>query len=341
MQNMKTCISGEKRQKNTVTIKQKVYQGEARMNIFGFFKKIPGGSLLIPMLISAIINTVSPEFWTTLGGTSNATFKGGSLCIVGIIMFGMGANTNIKTLGAVLKRNGFLALAKLAIGLSFGVLFLKLFGLDGINGISAVAFVTCICSSNPGVYLGIVSDYGEQIDTGNVPIMTILDMPIVPLVILAIGGAGFNVLEVFTVIIPYALGILLGNLDSNFAQAYSTIPTILLPFLGFNFGSSLNLLSAFRAGIAGIVLGIVYMILNVPILLLADRYLNKRPGYAGVAMCSVAGISLAIPAMLGESFTNYQASAVSQIAMCLVVSCILCPILTKIVVSKWGSAKNN
>lgn len=310
------------------------------VNIFGFFKKIPGGSLLIPMLISAIINTIFPNLWTTLGGTSTATFKGGSLCIVGIIMFAMGANTNVKALGSVLKRNGLLALAKLAIGLGFGVLFMKLFGMEGIGGVSAVAFVTCICSANPGVYLGIVSDFGDQIDTGNVPLMTILDMPIVPMVVMAIAGAGFNIMEVITVIIPYALGMLLGNLDGKFAQAYSTVSMIMLPILGFNFGSSLNLILAVKAGVAGIVLGVVYMILNVPILFLADRYLNRRPGYAGVAMCSVAGISLAIPAMMGEAYTSYLSTAIPQIAMCLVVSCIMCSALSKVVVSKVGTAKD-
>lgn len=310
------------------------------INIFGVFKKIPGGALLVPMLVSALINTCFPGLWAWLGGTSAATFQGGALCIVGIIMFAMGANTNVRILGTVLKRNGALILAKLVVAFGFGIAFVKLFGMSGIMGISAVAFVTCMSSTNPGVYLGIVSDLGDQVDTGNVPLMTLVDMPIVPLLVMAASGATLKAADIITVLIPYVLGIVLGNLDPNFAKAFSNLPNILLIFLGFNFGSSINLLTALQAGVAGIVLGIVYMVLNVPVLLLADRFLNKRPGYAGVAMCSVAGISVAIPTMLGEAFAEYRAAAIPQIALCLVVSCIICPILTKMVVNKWGSAKS-
>lgn len=310
------------------------------IDIFGFLKKVPGGALLIPMLISAVINTLFPGLWSWLGGTSAATFQNGSLCIVGIIMFAMGANTNVRTLGSVLKRNGVLILAKLVVTFVFGLLFIKLFGMDGILGISAVAFVTCMGSANPGVYLGIVADYGDQIDTGNVPLMTLVDMPVGPLLVMAASGATLSPAAVITVLVPYVLGIVLGNLDPGLAKAFSNVPNILLIFMGFNFGSSINLVTALQAGVAGVVLGVVYTILNAPVLLIADRVFNKRPGYAGIAMCSVAGISVAIPTMLGEAFAPYSASAIPQVALCLVVSCIFCPILTKLVVNKWGCAKN-
>lgn len=144
------------------------------IDVFKFFKKIPGGALLIPMLISAVLNTVFPNFWTTIGGTSMSTFKGGALTIVGIIMFALGANTNIKMLGKCLQRNGVLILAKILLSTGFGFLFVTLFGMEGVMGISAVAFMACICSTNPGVYIGLMQDYGDQVDMGNVPLMTIV-----------------------------------------------------------------------------------------------------------------------------------------------------------------------
>lgn len=65
---------------------------------------------------------------------------------------------------------------KFAIAFGFGFLFVKLFGAEGIFGVTAVAFVTCICSCNPGVFMGLAADYGEQGDMGNFAMMNIVSM---------------------------------------------------------------------------------------------------------------------------------------------------------------------
>lgn len=312
------------------------------IDVFKFFKKVPGGALLIPMLISAVLNTIFPNLWATIGGTSLATFKGGALTIVGIIMFALGANTNIKTLGKCLQRNGVLIVAKLLLSVGFGYLFVRFFGMEGVLGVSAVAFMACICSTNPGVYIGLMQDYGDQIDMGNVPLITIVSgVPLIPLLVLtSAGGTSFDVMSILTVLLPYVLGLVLGNLDAKLAQMYNPISNILLPFLGFNFGSSINLIAAAQAGIGGILLGGLFVVFNAVVLVSVDKLINKRPGYAGAAMCSVAGFAVAVPALLGESFSQYQTAAVSQVAMCMVVSCILNPFITKAIVKKWGSAKS-
>ena len=184
-----------------------------------------------------------------------------------------------------------------------------------------------------------MSNYGEPADMGNVPIMTVLDLPWFPMTILAAGGASISPAEIITVFVPYILGIVLGNLDKDFSKQYASMSNIILPFLGINFGMSLNLLTALKAGLSGILLGVLYMLFNAPILILADRVFNKRPGYVGAAMCSVAGISIVIPTLLGDTYAPYIPSAVPQIALCLVVSAVLCPILTKKVVDKWGTQR--
>ena len=312
------------------------------IDIFKFFKKIPGGALLIPMLISAILNTLMPNLWTVIGGTSMSTFKGGALTIVGLILFALGATTNIKVLGKCLQRNGVLILAKILLSLGFGFLFVKLFGMDGIMGISAVAFMASICSTNPGVYISLMQDYGDQIDMGNVPLMTIVSgVPLIPLLILtSAGGSSFDIMSILTVLLPYVLGLVLGNLDPNLAKMYGPVSNIVLPFLGFNFGSSINLIATAKAGVGGILLGMIFVVINALVLIASDKLINKRPGYAGAAMCSVAGSAVAIPVLLGEAFAQYQATAVSQVALCMVVSCILNPIITKTIVKKYGSTKS-
>ena len=300
--------------------------------------KIPGGTLLIPMLVGAIINTIFPNLMPWLGGTSLATFKGGSLTIVGIILFGLGATTNVKVMGKILRKSGTLILAKLIVGFGFGLLFMKLFEFNGVAGITTLAFVTCFCSTNPGIYASLINSYGESEDLFNMTLMTVLDLPWFPMLIMAAGGASLSAAEVLTVFVPYLLGLLLGNLDPDFSKLYAPTTNIVLPFLGFNFGMSLNLITALKAGLSGILLGILFMLFNVPFLVLADRVFNKR-GYVGAAMCSVAGISIVLPSLMGDAFAQYLPTAVPQIALCLVVSAILCPIITKKVVDKWGSVK--
>lgn len=312
------------------------------IDIYGIYKKIPGGALLIPMFLMAVINTIFPNLLTSLGGMTMAMFKTGTLTVAGIILFATGAGVNAKTLGTVLKRCGVLTIVKFALAFGFGFLFVRMFGKEGIWGINAVAFVTCICSCNPGVFMGLATDYGEQDDLWNFAMMNIVSMPCFPILILATAtGGAFDVMSIITVIVPFFLGMLLGNLDPKFAKMMAPETPILLPFMGICFGASINLISAAKAGVAGIILAIIYLALNVPIMLFADKVLGRRPGYCGVAWCSVAGIAMTAPAMLvaDEAFAVYTEAATAQIALTIIITSLVSPFITKAVVDKWGSPK--
>lgn len=213
------------------------------IDIYGLFKKLPGGSLLFPMFTVAIINTIFPNLFTGLGGMTMAMYKTGTLTVAGIILF-------------------------------------------------------------------------------------------------ATGGA-FNVMDIITVLVPFFLGMLLGNIDPNFGKMMAPASPILIPFMGACFGASINLVNAAKAGIAGIILAVLFLVLNVPIMLFTDKVVNRRPGYCAVAWCSVAGIAMSVPAMLAtdEAFASYVADASAQIALCLIITSLVSPLITKWVVDKWGSPK--
>lgn len=93
--------------------------------------------------------------------------------------------------------------------------------------------------------------------------------------------------------------------------------------------------------VAGIILAALFLVLNVPIMLFTDKVVNRRPGYCAVAWCSVAGIAMSVPAMLAtdEAFASYVADASAQIALCLIITSLVSPLITKWVVDKWGSPK--
>lgn len=312
------------------------------INIYGLFKKIPGGSLLFPMFTVALINTIFPNLLASFGGMTTAMYKTGTLTIAGIILFATGAGIDIKTVGTVIKRCGALTVVKFAIAFGFGFLFVSLFGKEGIFGVSAVAFVTCICSCNPGVFMGLAADYGEPADLGNFAVMNIVSMPCFPILILATAtGGAFDIMSIITVLVPFFLGMLLGNIDPDFGKMMGPASPILIPFMGACFGSSINLVSAIQAGVGGVVLALLFLIINVPIMVLTDKVIGKRPGYCGAAWCSVAGIAMTVPAMLSgdPAFADYIATAGAQIALAIVITNLGTPMITKWVVDMWGSPK--
>ena len=78
-------------------------------------------------------------------------------------------------------------------------------------------------------------------------------------------------------------------------------------------------------------------------LIFADRFINKRPGYAGAAAASAAGNSVATPAavaLIDPSYAPFVEGATAQIAAAVVVTAICVPLLTAWVAKKYGSAKD-
>ena len=59
---------------------------------------------------------------------------------------------------------------------------------------------------------------------------------------------------------------------------------LLIPFIGITLGGSINLMNIFKGGISGIVLGLIVVFIGGPFIVLCDRVIGKRPGYAGWAV---------------------------------------------------------
>lgn len=310
------------------------------MGIYGFLKKIPGGIIVIPLLIGAVINTAFPNLLTALGGMTAALFKTGTLAFAGLVLFATGATLSLSEFSMALKRGGVLCLTKivLAFGLSFA--FIKVFGMDGILGISSVAFVAAMCSTSPGVYIGVVEGCGDAADKATFAFLNIVSMPAIPVFIIgAAASSGFNYMEIITVFIPFILGVVLGNLDKGLPKIFGATMPIALPFLGFCFGASVNILDAVKSGVGGILLSLICLVINSLVLIFVDKAVLRRPGYAGSAMCATAGISMAVPALLGEAYAQYAQAAIAQLAFCVIITSFVTPFISKWVIKKWGSGK--
>lgn len=310
-----------------------------------FMKKIPGGLLLIPMLVSALFRTFLPNVFN-IGGMTEAFFTTkGINYIVALICFCSSASLDLKKLKKVLRKQGSILLVKIILCFIFSFLFIKFFGLNGIFGISAIAFTATICSINPSLYLALVSDYGSEADKGAFGLTGLLCVPAFPILVYSVSKAsGVDWMPVISVLIPMLVGIVLGNLDKDMGKFFSSAVPILTPFMGWAFGAGINLIAAFNAGLQGILLTIIFYVICFPIIWLFETKVLKESGITTFGITSIAGLSVSVPMIIASanpSVTEISKVAVAQIAMGVVLTSVITPILTNIYARKMSIEKNN
>ena len=310
-----------------------------------FMKKIPGGLLLIPMLISALFTTFLPGIFNVPGITEALFTTKGSNYIVGLICFLSSTALDLKSLKKVLRKQGSILLIKIILAFVFSILFVKFFGMEGIFGISAISFIATICSLNPSLYLALAQDYGSKNDEAGFGLTAILCVPAFPILVFAVAkSSAVDWTPVISVLIPIVLGIVIGNLDKDMAKFFMPGVAILTPFMGWAFGAGINIIAAFKAGFQGIILTVLFYILLFPLIFLFERKLLKENGLTTFSITSVAGLSVSVPALLAHtdpSLLVYQDTAIAQIALAVVITSFITPALTGLYAKKKGIKKNH
>lgn len=302
-----------------------------------FMKKVPAGTFLIPMLISAFIHTFWPDLFNIGGITQD--FLGGSSVnfIIGMITFCSGVGVDIKSVTKLLKHHGVVLLLKVIITIIAGLLYINFFGQEGIFGISALALIVALSSINPALYLSLVSDYGDEVDRGAFGLVGLFAIPALPLFVYAVSGGGsVDWMPIISTLIPLILGIIIGNLDHDSRAFFGTGTSILMPFIGWKTGQGMNLIDALQAGLSGILLAIVFYILMSP-LVITDKTLAKSNGVSAMSMNAVAGVSAAFPIIVAAANPGLDAfvsDASAQILTASIVMVIVTPIITKKIYQK-------
>ncbi len=311
--------------------------------ILNFLKKVPAGMMVIPLLLGSLIVTIFPNAFE-IGGLTAAVFSSaGTNTLLGAQLFCMGTALSVKDMPKVLKRGGVLLLAKFAIGAGIGILVGKVFGAAGFLGLTPLAIICAVTNSNGSVYLTLMGEYGDEADCGCFPLLALNDGPFFTLVALGASGlANIPFKSLIAAIIPIALGMLLGNLDKGLRNLFAPMGSAIIPLIGFALGTGINLTNVIKGGFPGILLGLITVFVGGGFILLCDKFITRRPGYAAWAVATTAGNAVAVPAavaLIDTAWEPYVATVTVQVAASVVVSCILAPIITSWWAKKHGCPK--
>lgn len=312
------------------------------MKLLNKIDRIPGGIILVPMLCTALINTVFPEALQVGGITTKLFSTYGTQVFIGALLFLAGAQFRVRDVPKALCRGGILLLGKVIIAVCLTVCFLRFFGQSGVLGISALAFCIAMLSLNPGTFLAVASEHGDSIDPPGFGLYNLVVVPAVPAVVLGVlDDAAFDYMGIVTTLVPFLLGMLLGNLDEDLRKLFAGATRPMLFFAGCDFGAAVNLLDAVRSGLSGLVLSGIYILCCGFGLLLVDRKLLRQPGYASASLSCIAGASVSMPPLVAEvlpQYAPYVESATAQIACGVVLTTVFSCFFTQWVLKRWGGA---
>jgi len=304
---------------------------------------IPGGMMVVPLLLGALIATFFPGAPAYFGSFTGALFTG-SLPILAVFYVCMGASINFKAAPYIIKKGGTLFIVKIGVAVLVGVIAGHFLGESPVTagvfaGISTLALVASLNDTNGGLYMALMGQYGRPRDVGAYTIMCLESGPFFTMITLGVAGlSAFPWQALVGSILPLAIGMLIGNLDREMREFLGKASPVLIPFFAFALGGSLDLAKVWQAGLLGLAMGVAVVIVTGIPLFFADR-LTGGTGVAGVAAASTAGNAAAVPAIVAAANPVYQAAAASAtmlVAACVVVTSILVPLVTAWVAGTYG-----
>jgi 2-keto-3-deoxygluconate permease len=299
-------------------------------------ERVPGGMMIVPLLIGALFNTLAPQTPTFFGSFTGALFSDGALTILAVFYVCMGATIEVRSTPYIVRKGGALFLTKVIVAVVVGVILGHFLGETPVNGgffagLSTLAVVAAMNDTNGGLYMALMGQFGRGEDVGAYSIMSIESGPF--LTMLTLGAAGLSAFPwqaLLGAIIPLLAGIILGNLDRDLRRFLSGDVPVMIPFFAFALGAGIDLSSIWRAGVIGILLGLAVVVVTGIFLFAADK-VTGGTGTAGLAAASTAGNAAAVPAIVAAANPAYKpaaAQATLLVATSVVVTAVCVPFLT-------------
>jgi 2-keto-3-deoxygluconate permease len=299
------------------------------MKIYKSINRVPGGLMVVPLLIGMVINTFFPDL-LKIGGFTQALSGAGYPTVLGMYLFIVGTKMTIRTAPKMLLRGFGIMGAKVGVATIFALTVARLFG-GNLVGLSTLAVMVAMSDTNGGMFLALTSVMGDKEDSGTYVVQSIETGPFLTMLIFV--GTGLAVipwLTMVSVIAPIAAGALLGNLDEDLKNFFASHEPLIVPFMAFTLGQTINLKSVLTAGLPGVALGVTVLVVTGAVCIAADRLFGGS-GVAGAAASSTAGNSATVPqavAMADPSYAPVAEAATVQVAASVIVTAVLTPLLT-------------
>lgn len=306
------------------------------MKIMKTVERIPGGLMVVPLFLGALINTIIPTGAEDLGSFTFG-LASGTIPILAVWFVCLGASISLKSTGVVLRKSGALLVTKVATAWIIGFVFSKFLGTGMIEtgffaGLSTLAIVAAMDMTNTGLYASLMGQYGTKEEAGAFVLMNLESGPLMTMIILGTAGvASFDPKLLIGIILPFLIGYILGNLDEDIREFLSRAIPVLIPFFAFSLGSSIKLTVILETGLLGIVFGLAVIIITGIPLIISDIVIGKGNGTAGIAASSTAGAAVATPLLVAEmvpEFAPVAPAATALVATALIVTSIVVPIIT-------------
>jgi len=299
------------------------------MQIYKAVNKVPGGLMVVPLFLGMVINTFFPHL-LKIGGYTEALSNVGYPTFLGMYLFTVGTKMTMKAAPRMLKRGFGILFAKVGVAMCLALAIAKFF--DGnLLGYSTLAVMVAFSDTNGGMFMALTSIMGDKEDSGTYVPQSIETGPFITMAFLVGAGlANIPWLVMLSVIAPIGVGAILGNLDPDLRDFFGKHEPIVVPFMAFTLGQTINLSAVVAGGLSGIGLGLMVFVITGIVCIAADKLLGGS-GIAGAAASCTAGNSAVVPAavaMADVSYAHIAPIATVQVTASVIVTAVLTPILT-------------
>lgn len=309
----------------------KVEKKELDLDLLNKMKKIPGGLVIIPLILAVLLATFFPQAFQ-VGGYVTALFYNGNAAMMGVFLIVCGSSISIKQVGMPLYKGVTLTGIKFILGVVVGLAVGKLCGAEGFLGIAPFVWIAAITNSNGSLYISLSSQFGNATDTGAISVLSLNDGPFFTLIALgATGLASIPFNSLIATIIPLLIGFIWGNVDKEFRRVCATAQPFITFFMTISIGAKTDVKTIITAGASGIVLGLISAATAVIFFFVFNILLPKKERNAmGAAIGTTALNSAMTPAAVAEAdptMAKYTEMATAQCATASIITLFLCPFI--------------
>ncbi|GAB0890738.1 hypothetical protein LL13F60_22910 [Escherichia coli] len=141
------------------------------MQIKRSIEKIPGGMMLVPLFLGALCHTFSPGAGKYFGSFTNGMITG-TVPILAVWFFCMGASIKLSATGTVLRKSGTLVVTKIAVAWVVAAIASRIIPEHGVEvgffaGLSTLALVAAMDMTNADFTLPSCSSTAQKKKLGH------------------------------------------------------------------------------------------------------------------------------------------------------------------------------